>query len=84
MSKIVRGLEDLHTCGIVHRDLKLPNLLIDFKTPMKIGDMELTADDFVSFEPEEMKDFLSQVDLMEVDFDIKIGDLGFSKFVPIP
>ena len=55
----MRGLEDLHTCGIVHRDLKLPNLLIDFKTPMKIGDMELTADDFVSFEPEEMKDFLS-------------------------
>ena len=48
---------------------------------MKIGDMELTAEDFVSFEKEEMEDFLSQVDLMKVDFDVKIGDLGFSKFV---
>ena len=59
LSKIVRGLEDLHTCGIVHRDLKLPNLLIHFKTPMKIGDMELTNEDFISFEKEEMEDFLS-------------------------
>lgn len=28
-----------------------------------------------------MEGFLQQVDLLKVDFDVKIGDLGFSKFV---
>jgi serine/threonine protein kinase len=29
-----------------------------------------------------MEEFLSKVDLLKVDFDAKIGDLGFSKFLP--
>jgi serine/threonine protein kinase len=28
-----------------------------------------------------MEGFLQQVDLLKVDFEVKIGDLGFSKFV---
>jgi hypothetical protein len=28
-----------------------------------------------------MESFLQQVDLLKVDFDVKIGDLGFSKYV---
>lgn len=81
LSKIVAGVEDLHSAHILHRDLKLPNILIHFKTPLKIGNMELTQEDLISFEPEEMAGFLQYVDLLKVDFDVKIGDLGFSKFV---
>jgi serine/threonine protein kinase len=57
LSKIVAGVEDLHSAHILHRDLKLPNILIHFKTPLKIGDMELTQEDLISFEPEEMTGF---------------------------
>jgi serine/threonine protein kinase len=58
LSKIVAGLEDLHNANVIHRDLKLPNILIHFKTPLKISDMELTQEDLISFEPEEMAGFL--------------------------
>ena len=58
LSKIVAGLEDLHNVNVIHRDLKLPNILIHFKTPLKIGDMELNQEDLISFEPEEMTGFL--------------------------
>jgi len=33
-SKIVRGVDDLHSAGIIHRDIKAPNILIDFKSPI--------------------------------------------------
>ena len=32
MRQIVKGINDIHKCNIIHRDLKLANMLIHFPT----------------------------------------------------
>lgn len=49
---------------------------------MAVNGRDFTTADIISFSPKEMKDFLSEVDLLSVDFEVKIGDLGFSKYLP--
>ena len=39
--QLVRGVEWLHSLSIVHRDLKLSNLLLDGKGALKIADFGL-------------------------------------------
>jgi serine/threonine protein kinase len=75
-------LDDLHTAGILHRDIKVANILLDFKSPVIIDGIQITTADIISFSQDEMNDFLSRVDLSSTDFDVKLGDLGFSKFLP--
>lgn len=75
-------MDDLHTAGILHRDIKVANILLDFKSPVIIDGIEITTADIISFSQDEMNDFLSRVDLSSTDFDVKLGDLGFSKFLP--
>lgn len=50
----------------MHRDLKLPNVLLHF--PDMVGKEDLITDAW-----------LKNVDLLTTRFEIKIGDLGFSK-----
>ena len=78
----MRGLNDLHSAGILHRDIKTSNILLDFKSPVNLGGKKVTTADIISYDEDEMQDFLSQVDLLSVEFDVRIGDLGFSKFLP--
>jgi serine/threonine protein kinase len=56
--------------------------LLDFKSPVIIDGIQITTADIISFSQDEMNDFLSRVDLSSTDFDVKLGDLGFSKFLP--
>ncbi|XP_051139342.1 probable serine/threonine-protein kinase At1g09600 isoform X2 [Andrographis paniculata] len=41
MKQILCGLEHCHSCGILHRDIKGANLLVDSKGNLKIGDFGL-------------------------------------------
>ena len=51
MKKIVRGLSIIHARGIVHRDLKLANIFLDFKCPLKLSNGKvLSHDDLISLE----------------------------------
>ena len=50
----------------MHRDLKLPNILIHFP-------------DMVGREDQINAAWMKEVDLLNTKFEIKIGDLGFSK-----
>lgn len=43
LSQVVDGMLYLHSQGIMHRDLSLQNLLIDFKGQIKIGDFGLAT-----------------------------------------
>lgn len=38
LSKIACGLEDMHTACVLHRDIKLPNILINFECPVPMPD----------------------------------------------
>lgn len=43
MHQVLRGLENCHENGVVHRDVKLENLLLDEEARMKIIDFGLSA-----------------------------------------
>lgn len=90
MKKLVSGLRDLYEFDIVHRDLKLANILLHFPDQSSFGSsadlssqevnglIECIADE----KAEDKKiEFLSKVDLTKVPFEIKIADFGFSKYL---
>lgn len=64
--QMIQGMIHLHTLNVLHRDLKLANILIHF--PAMVGKEELIT-----------PQWLKQVDLHVTPFVVKIADLGFSK-----
>lgn len=68
VKQLVQGVKELHSRKIVHRDLKLANILLHFP--------DVNLDQFSFIEKEE---FLKNVDLSKTKFEIKIADFGFSK-----
>ena len=64
--KVLQGMAYLHSINALHRDIKLPNIFINFPN----RNLGSTKD----------KTPTLKSDLENEDFDIKIGDLGFSKF----
>lgn len=96
MKKLVSGLRDLYEYDIVHRDLKLANVLLHFPSEQSLGNTRLPSSapshspvdasilmDCISDERADEKriEFLSKVDLTKVPFEIKIADFGFSKYL---
>jgi serine/threonine protein kinase len=53
----------------VHRDLKLANILVNFPKNKEL----------LKFDKDQKMEFLSKVNLLETEFEIKIGDFGFAK-----
>ncbi|CDW90577.1 UNKNOWN [Stylonychia lemnae] len=84
LKQLVKGLRDLFDYDLVHRDIKLANILLHFNIPdqLKIsGDRYITQDDFLTMDQKDKLNFLKMVDLQSVNFQVKIADFGFSKFL---
>jgi serine/threonine protein kinase len=70
MFQLVHGFFDMMAVLVIHRDLKLQNIMLHFP------DM---TDKLLAMSKEEKRNFLRTVDLTKVNFEIKIADFGFSK-----
>ncbi|CAK9150226.1 unnamed protein product [Ilex paraguariensis] len=57
MQQLFRGLEHCHSRGVLHRDIKGSNLLIDDMSVLKIGDFGLAN----FFQPDQMQPLTSRV-----------------------
>ena len=68
MRQLVKGIKDVQRHNIVHRDMKLANILIHF--PDKPQMEQLTKN--------QKRLFLRKVDLTKVAFCVKISDFGLS------
>ena len=70
MKQIVTGLNDMMNILMIHRDIKLQNIMIDF--PDK-------CDELLTMTKGERIKFLKEVDLLNTKFNIKIADFGYAK-----
>lgn len=43
MGQLIAGLEYLHAEGVVHRDIKLGNIFLNYRMEIKIGDFGLST-----------------------------------------
>ncbi|KAK7244289.1 hypothetical protein RIF29_39109 [Crotalaria pallida] len=57
MQQLLRGLDHCHSCGVLHRDIKGSNLLIDNNGVLKIADFGLAS----VFDPNQIQPMTSRV-----------------------
>ena len=57
MQQLLRGLDHCHSCGVLHRDIKGSNLLIDNNGILKIADFGLAS----FFDPNQIQPLTSRV-----------------------
>lgn len=87
MRKLVSGLRDLYEYDVVHRDLKLANVLLHFPNVGGAGEESSRNGDLLlklmlGSQPDRQRiEFLSGIDLTKVPFEVKIADFGFSKYL---
>ena len=84
MKKVICGLKDLFDFDIVHRDLKLPNILLHFPVDNDNELLNIILDGgSKAVENLEIsrQEYLSKIDLTQVPFEIRIADFGFSKYL---
>jgi serine/threonine-protein kinase ULK2 len=82
ITQVCQGLEDMHCAGVIHRDVKLPNILVNFECPVPLKNgSSLSEEELLALTSTEKQAFLAQVDLIRAKFAVKIADLGFSKYV---
>ena len=68
LSQLVVGIKDVWDLGIIHRDMKLANILLHFPDKMELEGLTRP----------QKKSFLASVDLTRVKFQVKISDFGLS------
>ena len=73
LKQIVVGLRDINKGKVIHRDMKLANILLHFPN-----------EDLLALKKDERKVFLKNVNLVETPFEIKISDFGFAKAKNLP
>ena len=68
MQQVVQGIKDVWALNIIHRDMKLANILLHFPDKPELE----------GFNKMQKKSFLYKVDLTRVNFQVKISDFGLS------
>lgn len=70
MQQLVGGFNDMLDVLVIHRDLKLQNIMIHFPT---------MTEQLLGMDKDLKKLFFKEANLDKIDFEIKIADFGFSK-----
>ncbi len=70
MKQLVSGFFDMMQVLVIHRDLKLQNIMLHFPD---------NQEQLMNMNKDEKRRFLRSVDLLSTRFEVKIADFGFSK-----
>ena len=70
MFQLVSGFSNMMDVLVIHRDLKLQNIMLHFPDH---------TEKLLVMNKDQKKQFLKEVDLNKINFEIKIADFGFSK-----
>ncbi len=68
LKQIIQGIRDYNNVNIIHRDLKLANILLHFP-----------EEDLLSKSKEEREAIIKRINLKDTRFEVKISDFGFAK-----
>ena len=70
MYQLVTGFSDMMDVLVIHRDLKLQNIMLHFPDD---------SERILNMSKEQKKQFLREINMNQINFEVKIADFGFSK-----
>ncbi|CDW75810.1 protein kinase domain containing protein [Stylonychia lemnae] len=76
LQQIVMGFKEIYKKEVMHRDLKLANILVHFKDPQVQAAEQISN---LQERKEQVELILRDIDLINTNFQIKIADLGFAR-----